>query len=354
MSEPNLYAGRTAARYIKALAMTGGDQLAASGYAAAQRWTDASTVAMALKAAVVAMDTDDVSAAMAPIARDFSAFLRPRTIMGRVLGFRRAVFQTRMLTADSGTVGRFVAEGKPIPLSSASFLDAATLQFAKCGAIAVVTKELAMSSRPGAEMVMMADVGRAVALGVDYAFVDPANGGGPGTPAAVTNGATSFSSSGSSLAAVDADLSALVAVLTSGLVDLTTAVWVMSARTATFLTLLRGASGAPAFPGMRGPLGGELLGMPVLTSDATMTFGSPNESIIALISADSILVADDGEAEVSTSSEGTLEFTDTPTDGAVPQVSLYQNNLVAIKGLRSVNWSRRRQAGVAVLTDVTY
>jgi HK97 family phage major capsid protein len=347
------YVGRTVGRLAKALAATRGDALEAAGYAAAQRWTDSEQIVTALKATITATTTNEMTTSRAAVAADFAALLRPGTIIGKLPGVRRAPFNTRVISQTAGTVARFVGEGRPVPVTTAGF-ESVILQQVKVGGICVITRELALSSRSGADMIIANDLRRAVEFGANLAFVDPNNSGSAESPASITNGAVSISSSGSSLAAVDNDLRALVEVLVSAEADLATAAWVMSGKTATSLTLLRGASGAPAFPGMAGPLGGTLLGLPVIVSDATRTLGSPNQSIIVLISGDAVTLADEGDAEVTAAGETVLQLDDAPGAGASAQVSLFQANLVALKGLRHLNWSLRHAGGVATLTDVDY
>jgi len=43
-----------------------------------------------------------------------------------------------------------------------------------------------------------------------------------------------------------------------------------------------------------------------------------------------------------------------PEQRRAQQVSLWQNNLIAVRATRYINWQRRNDAGVAVLTDVSY
>ncbi len=72
------------------------------------------------------------------------------------------------------------------------------------------------------------------------------------------------------------------------------------------------------------------------------------------------MVADSG-AEVSATSGGAIEMSDAPASnigtpspaGPAPVVPLWQNNAVALKVLRYVNWIVARPGAVAVLSGFT-
>ena len=88
--------GMSSSRYIKALAIAKGDPIAAVAYAEGQ-WYGSSAV-MGLKAAVDAMSTGNTGAMVAApsfIASDFLEFVRPRSLLDRIPGFRQVPLNTR-------------------------------------------------------------------------------------------------------------------------------------------------------------------------------------------------------------------------------------------------------------------
>ena len=52
--------------------------------------------------------------------------------------------------------------------------------------------------------------------------------------------------------------------------------------------------------------------------------------------------------------DAAVQMNDAPSAGAQQMVSLWQHGLVGIRGLRFVNWQRRRSGAVAVLRSVAY
>lgn len=349
------------ARYIKALAIARGDILGAQAYAEGQNsWNiETPAVVAGFKAAVSAMGTGDSAGTLIhPVAVDFAEYLRPLTIIGR-LKLRRAPFLTRLVLETSGTTAAWVGEVWQIPATSAAFSfvgssGTVSIQPTKVATLVALTSELVKLSRPSADALIAADVGRACATALDVGFIDPSNSGIPSVrPASVTYGAPSFVSGGAGLAEVDADLQLLVGSLTAAEMPFLSASWVMSPKTAAALGALRGSGGAPAYPGL-GPTGGSLLGVPVLTSTAA-------RGCIVLLEASEILLADDGEAAIDYSEEASVQLSDTPnpTGGPTdslgsPMVSLWENNLVGIRAARYANWVRRHPGAAAVLTGVAF
>jgi hypothetical protein len=344
--------GLTAVRYVKSLAAAKADPLAAIAYAAGQNWRDTPNVVTALKAS--AMNTDDQSALLGPVGFDFSEFLRPQTIIGRLAGLRKVPFQTRVLQQDAGVSASWTGEAQPAPVSRASF-SGETLALLKVMGHAVVTDQLARSSAPSAEAALSRDLGRAGSQALDVAFISPSNAGEADVkPASITNGAPSFTSSGSALSDIDSDLEILINSLNDAGSDLQFAQWVLRPRTATYLARLRGSGGAPAFPGMSAK-GGTLLGLPAITSaNVPASADSAAETSICLIDAAQISVADDSDAELGVSTEATLSMQEAPATGAEEQVSLWQMNLVAVRMVLARNWKARQAAACSVLTGVQF
>jgi len=342
--------GQTFGRFIKTLAICRGDVLAGEQYAAARNWT---SVAMAMKAAVNPMDQSILDQGLAPITSDLSALLRSMTIIGRLAGMRKVPFRTRMLTQSVGGSGSWVDEGEPIPVTAMGIGDTTTLDAKKCAGIRVLTEELLRNATTGTDLLVAVDAASALVEAMDTAFIDPANGGSGAKPASICSGAQQYSSTGSTVSAIDADLKLLLNVLIGADCDLSTAAFIMSPITATHLALLRGSGGAPAFPSVNAR-GGTLLGLPVICSTNVAASGSPGGRQIVLVEASQIDIADDGQAAIELSTKAALQMNDAPASGAQQVVSLFQLGMVGVRSTRFVNWRRRRVGAVACLRDVAY
>ncbi len=347
--------GLTAIRFVRALAIADGDPVTALAFAERQNWSDRHRIVTAIKALVDAVDTDAAAALIAPVGMDFAEFLRPLTIVGRLEGMRRVPFQTRLVGMTAGAVAHWVGEVAPKPATFAALAGQETrLDSRKVVAFYLATVELMRASAPVGERLLLGQLGRAAAQAVDVAFLDPANSGDDSMPPAVTNGAEVHASTGSTLAQIDADLALLVGSLNDAGSSLEYATWIMHPRTALYLARLRGTGGALAHPGMTAH-GGELLGLPALTSANVKigaTTGEP--TTIALVDADGILLADDNEATLTVARHASVQADDDPQAGAQAMISLWQQNLVGLRAERFINWRARRDVIASVLTGVTF
>jgi hypothetical protein len=82
-------------------------------------------------------------------------------------------------------------------------------------------------------------------------------------------------------------------------------------------------------------------------------------SYVALVNASDIYVADEGGVMVDMSREASLQMDNEPTMTSVTPtgtsvVSLWQTNSVGFRAERTINWARRRDSGVAVLSGVSW
>lgn len=347
--------GLQATRYLKALAAARGRYPDAVAYASSQNWKNTPDVAMALKAAMGAMNIEDEVALLGPVGFDYAEFLRPQTILGRLIGLRRIPFQTRMVSQSGGLMAHWVGEQNPKPISRADFAGD-TLLPATVAAIAIITEELARSSAPSAESALSRDLNRAGAEAMDRAFIDPANAGIVDVkPASVAYGSPQFVSTGGTVGNIDEDLAQVIDSLSNAGSDLSFATWVMLPRTAAYLSRQRGTSdGAPSYPFITAK-GGTLMGIPVITSaNVPISPGTGNASSVVLLDPSEICVADDGDTKLDVTTEATVQMNSEPETGATEQVSLWQCNLVGLRAERMVNWKRRHPGMVASLTGVSY
>lgn len=308
------------------------------------------------KAAVSAMATTGDSAALAElgvVSQGFIEYLRPRTVLGRMSGFRTLPLNVRVPRSTAGVSAGWTGQGRPVPATSMS-LELVTFPPSKIGGICVVTKELVTLSTPDAAALIREDLSNAVAAFSDVAFLDPSAAAvADVSPASITNGATAIPSTGSSAAQIEEDFKDLLAAITT---NKTALYIVVHTDTALFLATLRTTGGNRVFPDI-GVNGGSIMGVPAITTTSGLVDeNSPGEKIIVAIDAAEILL-NEGTIQLQASEAGTVELNSTPTfpaDAATTLVSLWQHNLVAFFVQRYVNWERRRDGAVAYITGVAY
>ena len=358
----NLPPGTGFTRYAMALAAGRGSRLEAAEYA--KRW-DGSTpeVAMILKAAVVAGTTTDSDWA-APLvvyqnlASEFVELLRPATIIGRIAGLRRVPFNVIMPNQSQGATVGWVGQGAPKQVSELKFTQL-SLGMAKAAGIIVLSEELVRSSSPSAEAIVRQDLISTIAAFLDVQFINPAVAAVSNvSPAAITNGITAIDSTGTTAAFFRADFKTMVAaMMAAGINSLAGGHWIMTETQALSFALMQTSLGNPEFPGMS-ITGGSLLGFPVVASEAVPAEGgSPAGARIVFVLPREIFLADDGGVAIDVSREASLQMDsapDNPATASTVMVSLWQNNLVALRAERFINWLRRRDAAVGIIEGAVY
>lgn len=371
----NLPKGIAWTRFALAMAQAKGNVMLAHEIAK-QRFADTPQVINVLKAAIGLGGTKELAlhakAAVTPVAGTDTAvaqyndlegeiidILRPRTIMGRMTQLRRVPFMARLARQLTGVSGSFVGEGAPKPVQKQTY-DNVTLSYAKAAVIVVLTEEATRFSSMDAQARARDDMIAGIATYLDKRFMDPAYSGVPNvSPASITNAATRRQASGTTLAAIDADVMAMMAMFSDSDVDPSTAVWVMSAATALRLAMKRNAYDEPVFPGMQNAIAtgrGEWYGLPVIVSSAMVASGSPAEKQIALVTQSEVLLAEDPGISIDMSQEASVQMNDTPSAGAQSLVSLWQNNLIGIRAEQFINWApaRANSLGIALLENLNY
>lgn len=315
---------------------------------------------MVMKAAVTAVAGTDTAVTQYQDLQDqFVGLLRPKLIIGRMDRLSRVPFLSRLGRQLTGVTGSFVGEGAPKPVQKQTY-DNVTLGYAKCAVIVVLTDEGARFGTIDVQMRARDDMLRGIATYLDKRFMDPSYSGVANvSPASITNNATRIQSSGSTLAAIDADVRNAMAMFTTSDVDPSTAVWVMSAGTALRLALKRNSYDEPAFPGMAQSVAtgrGEWYGLPVLVSNSMVSSGSPSENQIALVTQEEVSLADDGSVAIDMSTEASVQMNDAPSAGAQSLVSLWQNNLLGVRAEQYINWGARRSnnLGIALIENTNY
>lgn len=353
--------GTNFARIAIAIARAKGDPVQAR-LLAELAWGVTSPAATILRAAAAAGSLSDPTFAgnladYRVAAADFLDALRPMTILGKISGYRRIPDHTKVQRLTAGSTAGWVGSGSPVRVSALAG-DLVTLETFKMGTIVVLTDELAKLSKPSAEGVVRTDLLGAVAQNSDRSFIDPAAAGEAGvTPASVTYGATAIPASGTTAAALRADLRALFRTVTDAGVNLVAPYLITDRKTAIGLALLDSELTRDVNVN-----GGMLAGVPLITS-ASMPQYSNNDSpavntgYIALIDAAELLLCDENEATIDMSSQSTLQMDsapDSPATAGTVMLSLYQNNLKAWRVLRSINWKMGRTGATAYISNAAY
>lgn len=287
---------------------------------------------------------------------DFVEYLRPATILGKfgmngVPALRSVPHNRRLVEQTGGGAGYWVGEAKPKPLTSFDF-NGTTLDLLKVANIAVLSEEIIRDSSPSAEAIVRDSLRDALAARLDTDFVDPSKAASAGvSPASITNGADSIAATSFTDADdIRLDIRSLIAKFTAANNSVSGAVFIMSTNNAVALTLMTNALGQSEFPGMT-MTGGTLLGFPVIVSDYVGTN-------VILVKASDIYLVDNGGVSVDMSREASLEMLDgsltqnAPTGASL--VSMFQNNLVALRAERAINWAARRSSSVNYLTSVAW
>lgn len=361
--ERSLPKGTAFTRYAIALARSKGNLMQAQEIA--KGWQESTPeVLTVLKAAVAAGTTTDPAWA-APLVEyqnmssEFIELLRPQTILGKIQGLRQVPFNIKMPGQTSGSSVGWVGEGKPKPVSALAF-DTTTLRFTKAAGIVVLTDELVRFSNPSAEALVQTDLTSSMAEFLDVAFVDPAIAEvADVSPASITHGVKPVVASGTTADALKADVKRLFAAFLAANMTPAGAVWIMTPTEALTISMMQNALGQAEFAGID-MNGGTFFGLPVVVSESVPMnpgSGSPLTGAgqrIILAKASEILLADDGGVTLDASREASLQMESNPTTGASELISLWQNNMVALRAERFINWKRRRLQAVGYIDSANY
>lgn len=340
--------GTAFTRYVSLLAVSKGNLMQAE-VLANNFYKDMPEIGMVMKAAVAAGTTSDATWA-APLvqyqdmASEFIELLRPQTILGK-LGLRRVPFNIRIPRQTAGTTGSFVGEGAPTPVKELDF-DNITMPWARASTIVVLTAELAKLSNPSAEALVRQDLIDGIGQYLDKRLIDPAYPGVASvSPASLTYGVTPTVSTGSTLAALDANVRTTMTTFADAELGLQAGVWVMSASMAIRLSMMRTNQDSKAFPELS-VNGGTFYGLPVIVSNNVAPSGSPGDQHLILIDQSNVLLADDGQLMIDVSTDASVEMDNAPAGGATSLRSLWQNGLLGVKVDRWIYWTKRRSAAV--------
>lgn len=278
-------------------------------------------------------------------AGDFVELLYPQTVLGR-LSLRKVPFNVRIAGQTGGTSVGWVGEAKPVPVTSAKF-NAIFLTWAKVYAIAAFSDELIRFSNPAAEALVQTDLLKATAKGLDMTFLGNAKAVPNVSPAGMLDGVAGIKASGIEALHLIADIQSLLAPAIAANYDLSGARLIMSPARAMAIGAMRNALGAKFFPDINKD-GGTLENIPVLTSN-----NCPGDQIILLVP-DEIYLSEDAGPQIDISKEASIIMDSDPANATSAPVSMFQNNMVAVRIGQFINWQKRRNLAANVITGANY
>jgi HK97 family phage major capsid protein/HK97 family phage prohead protease len=346
--KPNVPLGMAFVRHAMALMVCQGNKHEAAEYA--KRWDDSTPeVALSLKAAIAAGTTTDATWAgplvNQTMVNDFLELLRPATILGKIPGLRNVPFNCKIPMQTAGGTYGWVGEAKPKPLTKLAFASD-TLGVTKVAGIIVLTEELVRFSNPSAEALVRSDMVAGIAQFLDGQFIDPAVAAVAGiNPASITNGAPTAAATTNPMA----DIMGLINHFVTNNIPVDGVTFILSPSNALALSFRQNLDGSPEFPGV-GINGGSYRGLNFVTSNTAGT------NVVAL-QPSYILYADDGGVSIDASREASLQMDSapmSPADATTVYVSLFQNNMVALRAERFVNWKRVVTNAVKYLTATAW
>ncbi|QXQ08269.1 phage major capsid protein [Sphingosinicellaceae bacterium] len=249
------------------------------------------------------------------LAVEMIGLIEQKSVVGQLSNLRRIPLGTRVGIAVSGPNASWIGQGVAIPVSAMGFTDA-PLDPLKLGSLIVLSEELARSTSPAVEPLLRTTMVNAISERLDRSFLDPTNPGLPEIePASITFGVTPTPGGADDAA----DLAALVAAFQG---DIGAAYIVTSpAKLATMV--------GAAWPDLS-VRGGSFGGFPVIATKAA-------EGNLIMVDPTGIAYGSD-LLTLDKSGAASIQMDDSPVAGESQLVSLWQANLVALRGIQSANW----------------
>lgn len=247
---------------------------------------------------------------------------------------RPGILATSYGNETSGASCDWVSEGLQKPVARIRF-GSLSLPPYKVAPICVLTEELALFSRPGAERIVAESLPRASAAFLDRQFLDKAVAGVAGVnPSSVTFGAQNVNSTGASAAQITADLSSMADLL---------AFWAKPFVVLRPKTLAHVYSVCPTFFSMSGS--------DLMLFGTFRVIASVNcPSIICMLDAGDIVYADGGLTGVNKAKHTTVIMSDGNSPFGTEEINLWQSNYVGLKAERLVSWQRAHSTSAVSMT----
>jgi Phage capsid family len=268
------------------------------------------------------------------LADAFGESLRDATAFDAMLpNMMRVPPMTKVAVVTAGIAGAPVNEAmvKPAGRLSATTVE---LTMLKSVAFVILSRELMKMASAGSIALLRRELSGAVAAIVDETFISSITSGLSAIPSSGVNSATS----------VRADLRALADAVDSG--SASRLYWVTTSQLQKRFSLLGDSAGSAAFPEVAN---GMLASWPLLVSD-----GVPSGVVILADAAQ--LAASALPIELDSTDAADLQLDtapDSPPLSTTPYVSLWQENLAALRATRYFAVKRLRDTAVAYASAIT-
>ncbi|OPH38215.1 phage major capsid protein [Moraxella equi] len=284
-----------------------------------------------LEKSAVVMDTTNsgVLVPTSPLVNEFIELLRAQTIIDKLAKYMRAGdFDATITGMATGATSAWVGEGDPKPVTNATF-NSVELKRHKVAGIAVLTDELSRFNKFNGDRRILDDLIESNRLLLDLTFIDD-QAQSATRPAGSLHGATIINATGNEEAQITADLAKLRQVFIKANLSLAGAHYIMSETRASEWAELKNPLGNPVFTGLQASAGEKTLnGLPVIESESA-------GNIVELVKPSEFYLADEGQVEVSYSTEATITMPNKTL------VHLFQENKEAIRAERFISWAKRR------------
>lgn len=282
---------------------------------------------------------------------DFIDYLRGQTVFDQ-LPLREVPANVTIKGRDGVSTAYWTGEGLAAKATAGNY-SAVTLTPLKVTALAAVNKELLRDATPSAEMLVRDDLVQAISTLVDTTFLSTSAAVSGVSPAGMLNGLSAITSAGTTADDVGYDINALYADFMTAKNAQNLQI-IMQPALAKSISLLRTTLGAYEFPGLNAN-GGTLLGDPVKVSD------NLSSGYMMLLKPSDIYRIGDMGIQVSVSDQATLEMSTapqgdnlTPTAASANLQSMFQEDAVAFKVVRPLNWAKRRSTAVTYASGCAY
>ncbi len=345
--------GINAARMIRAVAYGKGNRDIAIDFATNEWGNDSDIV----KGLVTGIGADGGFLVPTEFSGEIIELLRPKSAV-RSMGPRMVPMTTGVLNISrlaGGATSEYLGEATAQNASQETFEDL-NLVWKKLRTTVPISNELIQTSSPQADQVVLDDMVASMATREDTAFIR--NDGTLGTPrgvrfwaqaANVTASAAADDGTDPTLAEVETDIRVALGFLEDNDVRMLNPGWMMSPRSRRYMSFLRGAQDAIAFPDMRtNPP--TLMGFPIgLTNNIPNNLGAnTRESELYLVDFADVVIGELNQLQVTVSQEATY------TDSTGTLVSAFDRDETIIKVVQHHDMVVRHPESVAVITDIPY
>jgi hypothetical protein len=187
----------------------------------------------------------------------------------------------------------------------------------------------------------------------DRAMLDPDIAASGTSPRSLTNGSVQVASTGATETAITSNFKSALQIHADAGSDLNDVVGVAHPTTLLTISTVLTSGGHRAFPDV-GVRGGTMFGVPILSSVGAVCSGSPSERVVAFINAAGVIVADEGDIEITASAKTAVQMDNATTQNAATAtatavVSMFQAHAVAIRFIRRLNFIRSHDSAVSFM-----